>query len=83
MEENKVTEREHFWQSGLSIVEAKVSMLIVILIATVIFAGVVYWQDREITSNLTTVITTLIFSIAGVNVANQVKDAIANKFPKG
>lgn len=68
-----------FLSDGLSMNETKVSILIIFFIITIIFALVMYYIDRTIGSNITSIIGWLIASISGVNISNTVLDGIKLK----
>lgn len=68
--------KKWFWQNGLSIDETKLSALILCLIGCLVFGGINYSTIGDISTNLTTIITALIYSIAGVNITNS----IVNRF---
>jgi hypothetical protein len=71
-----VSTKKWFWQNGLSIDETKLSALILCLFGCLIFGGINYSTIGDISANLTTIITALIYSIAGVNITNS----IVNRF---
>lgn len=66
----------NFWKDGLSLDETKVSALVVSLIFCLIFAFGIYLYKGDISTNLVSVINTLIYSIAGVNSVNAVSNII-------
>ena len=66
--------KTRFLLSGLSVDETKLSALILCLLLAIIFGGVAYCLNGDISNNLTAIITTLIYSIAGVNITNSVID---------
>lgn len=68
----------HFWVDGLSINESKVSTLIVCLLACISFAGYIYINKGDISNNLTTLTTTLIWGIAGVNIADKISGMVSH-----
>lgn len=76
MEKNKSIKPKkkniNFWENGLTVDESKVSVLVVSLLICVAFAGYSYVKNGDITENFTTIITTLIWGIAGVNVADRI-----------
>ena len=61
-------------KDGLSINEAKVSVLIILCILTFLYAFVMYMIDKDITDNLTSIIQTLILVIGGVNIGNSISN---------
>lgn len=67
--------------SGLSVDETRLSALIICLLLSIIFGGVVYFVYGDISANLTTIITTLIYAIAGVNISNSVINHFVNRPP--
>ena len=74
--DQKISTKTWFWQNGLSIDETKLSALILCLFGCLIFGGINYSTIGDISTNLTTIITALIYSIAGVNITNS----IVNRF---
>lgn len=75
--DQKVSAKKWFWQNGLSIDETKLSALILCLIGCLIFGGVNYSSIGDISTNLTTIITALIYSIAGVNITNSIVNRVS------
>lgn len=71
---NEKNSSDSFFKNGLSIDEFKMSILVISLVFSLLYAGVLLWLRGDITNNTTTVLTTLIISIAGVNVASVIKD---------
>lgn len=67
-----------FILSSLSIDETRLSVLIICLLLSMIFGGVNYILVGDITANLTNIIITLIYAIAGVNITSS----IVNSFNK-
>lgn len=67
-----------FFLSSLSIDETRLSVLIICLLLSMIFGGVNYILVGDITANLTNIIITLIYAIAGVNITSS----IVNSFNK-
>lgn len=65
-------------KDGLSIDEAKVSVLIITCILAFIYMFIVYAIDGDISDNLTSIIQTLVLVIGGVNITNL----ITTKFNK-
>lgn len=61
----------NFWKDGLSIDETKTSTLIILLIICILFALTFYVIVGDVTPNLVNIITALIYSVAGVNVAQS------------
>lgn len=59
-------------KDGLSIDEAKVSVLIILCILTFLFALTMYAIKGDISTNLTDVLEILVFIIGGVNIGNSV-----------
>ena len=68
------TPKREFFLSGLSIDEKRLSALILCLIVTILFGGYNYVISGDISSNLTNIITTLIYAITGVNITNSIMD---------
>lgn len=75
--DQEVSTKKWFWQNGLSIDETKLSALILCLIGCLIFGGINYSSIGDISTNLTTIITALIYSIAGVNITNSIVNRIS------
>lgn len=65
-----------FLKDGLSIDETKTSVLILALIMSLTVALFKYYINGIIGDNLTTILQTLILSIAGVNSVNVVSSTI-------
>lgn len=59
-------------KDGLSIDEAKVSVLIILCILTFLFALVMYAVKGDISTNLTDVLEVLVCVIGGVNIGNSI-----------
>lgn len=59
-------------KDGLSIDEAKVSVLILCTLICFIFVLVKYQTDGDISDNIVLVFQTLVAAVAGVNIANKV-----------
>ena len=78
----KENARRGFLLSALSIDEARLSILILCLLLTIIFGGVNYVLVGDITANLTNIIITLIYAIAGVNITSSIVNSINNKGEK-
>ena len=70
--------KHSFFLSSLSIDETRLSVLILCLILSMIFGGVNYVLIGDITANLTNIILTLIYAIAGVNITNAVVNTFGN-----
>ena len=64
--------KTRFLLSGLSVDETKLSALIICLLAAMLFGGVNYCFNGDISNNLTSIITTLIYTIAGVNITSNI-----------
>ena len=75
----KESAKKGFLLSALSIDEARLSVLILCLLLTIIFGGVNYVLVGDITANLTNIIITLIYAIAGVNITSSIVNSINNK----
>ena len=75
--DQKISTKTWFWQNGLSIDETKLSALILCLIGCLIFGGINYSSIGDISTNLTTIITALIYSIAGVNITNSIVNRVS------
>lgn len=70
--------KHSFFLSSLSIDETRLSVLILCLLSCMIFGGVNYILVGDITANLTNIILTLIYAIAGVNITNAVVNTFGN-----
>ena len=76
MEDNKKRssnrkKSKSFWDDGLSIDETKISSLIICLLAGMIYVGVAYTMNGDISSNLADIIMALIYAVASINVAGS------------
>lgn len=69
-----------FW--GLSIDEAKVSVLVILCLVVFLFALGVYVARGDISDNLTLLIQTLIVTIGGINISNMITNVISPPPPK-
>ena len=78
----KENTRKGFLLSAFSIDEARISVLILCLLLTIVFGGVNYVLVGDITANLTNIIITLIYAIAGVNITSSIVNSINNKGEK-
>ena len=63
-------------KDGLSIDEAKVSVLIIVCVLAFLYAFIVYAINGDISNNLTVIIQTIVLTIGGVNIGNTVAAAI-------
>ena len=59
-------------KDGLSIDEAKVSVLILCTLICFVFVLVKYHIDGDVSDNIVLVFQTLVAAVAGVNIANKV-----------
>lgn len=75
-EEIKDTLKNFSFKDGLSIDEAKVSVLILCTLICFIFVLVKYQTDGDISDNIVLVFQTLVAAVAGVNIANKVTSII-------
>lgn len=75
MDENK----KFSIKDGLSIDEAKVSVLIILCILTFLFAFVMYVLKNDFSDNLTLIMQTLVLIIGGVNIGNTAMMIFSNK----
>lgn len=66
-------------KDGLSINEAKVSVLIITCVLLTVFSCVMYYLKGNISDNLTNIIQTIILAICGVNVSNAAAAAYERK----
>lgn len=69
----------NFWKDGFSIQETKFSLLMVAFAIGFIFALIMYFLHGDISHNLLNLLTTLIFAIAGVNVADKLSQFFNGK----
>lgn len=69
-------------KDGLSIDEAKVSVLIILCVFTFLFGFVMYVLKGDFSDNLALVMQTLIFVIGGVNISNAIMTVISKKGAK-
>lgn len=74
MDDNKINFRD-----GLSIDEAKVSVLIILCVLAFLYAFVMYAIKGDISDNFTSVLQVLVIVIGGVNVGNAVVDLFKKK----
>lgn len=63
-------------KDGLSIDEAKVSVLILCTLICFVFVLVKYHIDGDVSDNIVLVFQTLVAAVAGVNIANKVTSLI-------
>lgn len=63
-------------KDGLSIDEAKVSVLILCTLICFVFVLVKYHIDGDVSDNIVLVFQTLVAAVAGVNIANKVSSLI-------
>ena len=68
-----------FFKDGLSIDEARVSALILCLISGFGILGYVYIVDGTVNEIFVGILETLIFAVAGINVANIIGKALTKK----
>ncbi len=66
-------------KDGLSINEAKVSVLIITCVLLTVFSCVMYYLKGDISDNLTNIIQTIILAICGVNISNSAATAYGRK----
>lgn len=71
-----------FWKDGLSVDEAKVSLIGICFLVGFLFSLVMYYFDRNITDNLLTLDLFLAGGILGINGLNVAKDTIIGAFGK-
>lgn len=69
-------------KDGLSIDEAKVSVLIILCILTFLFALIMYVIDGDISNNLTDLLEILVFVIGGVNISNSIMTVFSKRGAK-
>jgi hypothetical protein len=62
----------NFWSDGISINEYKVSMLIILLIFWSAIGAFIFIVKGDVTINVVTIITTLGWCVASVNIADRV-----------
>lgn len=65
-----------FFSDGLSVDEAKVSILILLLIITTLFSLAMYFTNGLIGDNLANIIGWFIFAVSGVNIANTTLNSV-------
>ena len=65
-----------FWKDGLSVDESKISILIITFVVTLSCALISYFLNGAIGDNLTKIVSVLVYSVAGVNVADKIKNMI-------
>jgi len=73
-----IVKENTFLKDGLSIDETKVSAMVIMFIITVIFALTMYGIHGDITINLLSLLSYLIFGITGVNAIDKVMNKIGN-----
>lgn len=61
----------NFFSRFISVDEAKVSTLVIVLIGMVIFSCVQYAHTGDISANLADIVQALIYGLAGINVADR------------
>lgn len=66
-------------KDGLSIDEAKVSVLIIVCALAFLYAFVMYAINGDISDNLTLIIQTLVCTIGGVNITGAVAAVISKR----
>lgn len=66
-------------RDGLSINEAKVSILIILCVLTFLFALVMYAIKGDISTNLTDLLEVLVFVIGGVNIGNSIMTVFSKR----
>lgn len=67
-----------WFKNGISMDETKNSAIVLIFILNSIFIMVMYWFDRDISSNLMTINLSLLGIIGGVNGVSMVTKTIEN-----
>jgi hypothetical protein len=73
-----MTDKIKSWfRDGVSMDETRVSSLVLIFVITSLFALGMYYLHGDFSDNLLILGQTLIYSVAGVNVANGIKSAVA------
>ena len=75
MDENK----KFSIKDGLSIDEAKVSVLIILCILTFLFALTMYIINGDISNNLTDLLTVLVCVIGGINIGNSIMSIFSKR----
>lgn len=76
-EETKTEEKKEnkfSFADGLSLDEAKVSVVAIGFVITLIFTLVMYYQKGDISDNLSEIVIAFILVIGGVNAANRISD---------
>jgi len=69
-------EKRNFWTDGLSMDETKFSTIVVMAAIGFGYSLIAHYLHGEISDNLLTLVSTLIYSILGMNGAKIVADAV-------
>lgn len=69
---NKLEGISKFFHSIMSVDETRVSVLMLSLIGSLFFGGYMYVHTGELSTIWADIITTLIFSVTGINAVNSV-----------
>lgn len=76
---NKRKRRHNFWSDGLSVDETRFSVIVVMALVGFVYALFSHYRTGDITDNLLDLVKLLVLSIAGINVAGYVADALRSK----
>ena len=71
--------KKSFWDDGLSIDETKISCLILCLLAGMVYVGIAYMINGDVSTNLADIIIALIYAVASINVASSLDNLINNR----
>ena len=66
----------NFWRDGFSINEARISMLVICMAACIVSGVLFYFFTGNLVSGFVDIVQALIFSVAGVNGATVISDAL-------
>lgn len=79
MSKHSKKSRTSFWKDGLSINEARFSVLVLMALVGFGYALFSHYRTGDITDNLLDLLNVLIFSIVGINVTNHVTGVFRDK----
>ena len=65
--------KRHFWEDGLCVSEAKFSVLVLTFIIIFIVSVCMFVVEGDISQNQLDLTKTIIYAIAGINIANGIK----------
>ena len=66
----------NFWRDGFSINEARISMLVICMAVCIVGCILFYFFTGNLVSGFVDIVQALIFSVAGVNGATVISDAL-------